>query len=453
MDYSKLKVVELKEELKNRGLSTSGLKKDLVQRLTEADAVGAVDENESTEEQAQSTGPATEIVPAPEVSKVEPTVGAPEASQEGEETSKEIIDSESKVEVSKVVESDQLPEPELEPELKPETETKAEPEEPVKDEGLPQQAMEAVEPEKVADETPEQPVETESKKVSIATAEPGHTEAEESSTVTKRKVPEAESEDAPVKRSKIESHDDQRLAEREPEATTAADVTKDEIKNEQKPVEVDRHLNAPTAKYRPTNAVYMQNFSRPLNIPSLQSHLASLADSKLAKFWIDSIRTHCYAVFESVDSATKVREGMYGQTFPLEEKGRKKLIAEYIPESKVDEWITFEEGDQGRLRKWEVAFGDGSSVDVDTDAIKLIEAGTKPQNNGPSFKDRLNPIHSPLADSTRGTRIADSSTANLANVKVKTLGELFRKTNAKPSLYYCEAPGDIVRERLRALQQ
>ncbi|KAK9240426.1 hypothetical protein V1525DRAFT_394939 [Lipomyces kononenkoae] len=452
MDYSKLKVVELKEELKNRGLSTSGLKKDLVQRLTEADAVGATEANESTEEQVQATEPATENVPAADASEVEPTIAAPESGK-GEVPSPEGIDSD-KVADSTVDESDRVPEPELKP--VPESEPEGAVTEEVNEE--PQQAMEAMEADKVAvaGEAPEQPAETDTNKDSIATAESNQTEVvEEPSTAAKRKVsPEAESEDTSMKRSKTESGYDQRMAEREPEATKATDdVTKEEIKDEEKTVEVEQHPNVPSAKYRHTNAVYMQNFSRPLNIPSLKAHLESLAGSRLSKFWIDSIRTHCYAVFESVDSATKAREDIYGQTFPLEEKGRKKLIAEYIPESKVDEWIAFEESDQGRLRKWEVAFGDGSSIDVNTDEIKLIEAGTKPQNNGPSFRDRLNPKHTPLADSTRGMKIADSTTADLANVKVKTLGELFKKTNAKPSLYYCEAPEEVVRERLRTLRQ
>ncbi|KAK9314352.1 hypothetical protein V1522DRAFT_413760 [Lipomyces starkeyi] len=433
MDYSKLKVVELKEELKNRGLSTVGLKKDLVQRLTEADAVGAVEPNEPTEEQAQEAEQAAEGADA---SEVEPPRPAPESAK-GDQASAQITDSEPEATVTKAADLDKVPELELKPE----------PEEPAKDE-VPEQTLTD------ESERPERPAEAEIKQDSITTEESNPMEVLESSMVTKRKASfDAEIEDSSLKRIKNESRYDQRMAERQPEPSGTAEVTKEEIKVDEKLVTVDRNPNTPMEKYRPTKSVYMQNFSRPLNIPSLKTHLETVAGSKLVKFWIDSIRTHCYAIFESVEAATKVREDIYGQTFPLEEKGRKKLIAEYIPDSKVDEWIAFEEGDQGRLRKWEVAFGDGLSNDADTDEIKLIEAGTKPTNNGPSFRDRLNPRNSPWVDTTRGMRIADSSTANMANVKVKTLSELFKKTKAKPSLYYCEAPEDVVKERLRNLQQ
>ncbi|KAK9354418.1 hypothetical protein V1523DRAFT_407957 [Lipomyces doorenjongii] len=438
MDYSKLKVVELKEELKNRGLSTGGLKKDLIQRLTEADAVSAVESNESTEEQAKVTEQAAEGVPALDTSEVEPR-GPSSESAKGEQASAQITDSEPEATVTKAADLDKVPELELKPE----------PGEPAKDEEVLEQTLLTDESAPV-NETPEQPAEAEIKQDSIIAEESSPMEILESSTVTKRKASfDTEIEDSSPKRIKNGSRHDQQIAEREPEPSGTAEPA---IKVDEKLVTVDRNPNTPMEKYRPTKSVYMQNFSRPLNIPSLKTHLETLAGSKLVKFWIDSIRTHCYAIFESVEAATKVREDIYGQTFPLDEKGRKKLIAEYIPDSKVDEWIAFEEGDQGRLRKWEVAFGDGLINGVDTDEIKLIEAGTKPTNNGPSFRDRLNPRHSPWVDTTRSTRIADSGTANMANVKVKTLSDLFKKTNAKPSLYYCEAPEDVVRERLRKLQ-
>ncbi|KAK9389473.1 hypothetical protein V1515DRAFT_266396 [Lipomyces mesembrius] len=438
MDYSKLKVVELKEELKNRGLSTGGLKKDLIQRLTDADAVSAVEPNEPTEEQAIVAEQAAEGEPALDTSEVEPRRPALESAT-GEQASAQITDSEPAATVTKAADSNKVPELELKPE----------PEEPAKDEEVLEQTL-LTDESVPANETAEHPAEAEIKQDSITTEESNPMEVLDPSTVTKRKASfDTEIEDSSLKRIKNES----RYAEREPEPSGTAEPTKEAIKVDEKLVPVDRNPKTPMEKYRATKSVYMQNFSRPLNIPSLKIHLETLAGSKLVKFWIDSIRTHCYAIFESVEAATKVREDIYGQTFPLEEKGRKKLIAEYIPDSKVDEWIAFEEGDQGRLRKWEVAFGDGLSNGVDAGEIRLIEAGTKPTNNGPSFRDRLNPRHSPWVDTTRGTRIADSSTASMANVKVKTLSDLFKKTNAKPSLYYCEAPEDVVRERLRKLQQ
>ncbi|KAK9243310.1 hypothetical protein V1506DRAFT_544905 [Lipomyces tetrasporus] len=490
MDYSKLKVVELKEELKSRGLSTAGLKKDLVQRLTDADAASATEENESTERQVEATEQAEETASAAESGGVQSETPVPESPKV--EAPVQVAISETGTTVIEAAEADKVQA--LEPKAASEesgageavdvrdSERKAESEGPTKVENASVLTVD-IDKSAPADEFPERPPSAEIKQHS---EELNSVEAEKPVATTKRKAsPEAEAEDVSVKRIKNESRSyneliaekepevtDEHLAEREPEATGRAEPVKREIKegensvaveaeaigavepvkeetkDDENSVAVDRNPNTPQEKYRPTKSVYIQNFSRPLNIPSLKSHLESLAGSRLVKFWIDSIRTHCYTIFESVEAASKVREEVYGQTFPLEEKGRKKLATEYIPDSKVDEWIEFEESDQGRLRKWEVSFGDGLSNGVDADAIKLVEAGTKPQNNGASFRERLNPRHSPWVDTTRSMGIADSSTVNMANVKVKSLDELFKKTNAKPSLYYCEAPEDVVRQRL-----
>ncbi|KAK9323197.1 hypothetical protein V1517DRAFT_320971 [Lipomyces orientalis] len=487
MDYSKLKVVELKEELKTRGLSTAGLKKDLVQRLTDADAASATEGKESTERQVQATEQAEGA--ASETGGGQPETPVPESAKN--EASVQVAIPETMTTVIDAAEADRVQE--AEPKPAPEefrateavdvrdSERKAEHEGHTKVESAPVLTMD-IEKSEPADVVPVQPAPAEIKQHS---EELNSVERQAPAAATKRKAsPEAEAEDVSAKRIKNESRSyneltaekeleatDEHLAEPEPEvtgtqsvkndqqegdnsvaveaeATGAAEPVKEGTKDDENSVVVDRNPNTPVEKYRPTKSVYIQNFSRPLNIPSLKSHLESLAGSSLVKFWIDSIRTHCYAIFESVEAASKVREEVYGQTFPLEEKGRKKLATEYIPDSKVDEWIEFEESDQGRLRKWEVSFGDGLSNGVDADAIKLVEAGTKPQNNGTSFRERLNPRHSPWVDTARGVGIPDSSTANMANVKVKSLDELFKKTNAKPSLYYCEAPEDVVRERL-----
>ncbi|KAJ8100309.1 hypothetical protein POJ06DRAFT_196486 [Lipomyces tetrasporus] len=445
MDYSKLKVVELKEELKSRGLSTAGLKKDLVQRLTDADAASATEENESTERQVEATEQAEETAPAAESGGVQSETPVPESPKV--EAPVQVAISETGTTVIEAAEADKVQA--LEP--------KAASEESGAVENAPVLTVD-IDKSAPADEFPEWSPSAEIKQHS---EELNSVEAEKPVATTKRKAsPEDEAEDVSVKRIKNESRSyNELIAEKEPEegensvaveaeAIGAAEPVKEETKDDENSVAVDRNPNTPREKYRPTKSVYIQNFSRPLNIPSLKSHLESLAGSRLVKFWIDSIRTHCYTIFESVEAASKVREEVYGQTFPLEEKGRKKLATEYIPDSKVDEWIEFEESDQGRLRKWEVSFGDGLSNGVDADAIKLVEAGTKPKNNGASFRERLNPRHSPWVDTTRSMGIADSSTVNMANVKVKSLDELFKKTNAKPSLYYCEAPEDVVRQRL-----
>lgn len=61
-DWASLKVVELKAELQSRGLSTKGVKADLVKRLTEADADAAAATNEDQEAAGSPNGDITKPV-------------------------------------------------------------------------------------------------------------------------------------------------------------------------------------------------------------------------------------------------------------------------------------------------------------------------------------------------------------------------------------------------------
>lgn len=61
-DWSSLKVVDLRAELSSRGLPTKGVKADLIQRLTEADAAAALAEEPDTEDQAAFTDEADHAV-------------------------------------------------------------------------------------------------------------------------------------------------------------------------------------------------------------------------------------------------------------------------------------------------------------------------------------------------------------------------------------------------------
>ncbi|KAF8467419.1 hypothetical protein BDZ91DRAFT_848617 [Kalaharituber pfeilii] len=109
-----------------------------------------------------------------------------------------------------------------------------------------------------------------------------------------------------------------------------------------------------------TPALYIRDLMRPLKPPALRTHLLALAtkapsgdgaapppEDVIKRFYINPLRTHAFVVFESTYYATKVRAGLNGRKFPVNEKGRKPLWVDFVPEEVVGRWIEEEEEEGG----------------------------------------------------------------------------------------------------------
>ncbi|KAJ1564787.1 hypothetical protein HK096_006277, partial [Nowakowskiella sp. JEL0078] len=95
----------------------------------------------------------------------------------------------------------------------------------------------------------------------------------------------------------------------------------------------------PQASIPSTDTILVSNFVRPLQVSAVKELLEQYGDVKF--FWMDKIKTHCYATFNTVANATKARESVYGITFPPEH-GR-LLTADYISSEKALKNITEQE--------------------------------------------------------------------------------------------------------------
>jgi hypothetical protein len=106
---------------------------------------------------------------------------------------------------------------------------------------------------------------------------------------------------------------------------------------------------------------------RPLAPPLLREHLIALAtpphatrDADIVRdFYLDQIKTHCIVAFADVAAAERVRAAVHGAVWP-EERSRKPLWADFVPASKVREWIETEKGAAARRGavnvRWEIAY-------------------------------------------------------------------------------------------------
>jgi apoptotic chromatin condensation inducer in the nucleus len=89
------------------------------------------------------------------------------------------------------------------------------------------------------------------------------------------------------------------------------------------------------AKNAVSCTIRVDGFKRPLRVPELKAYLAEKAGADMVEggFWMDSIKTHCYATFPHSDNATAAREALHNQVWP--ERGG-LLKADFSPHTAED---------------------------------------------------------------------------------------------------------------------
>jgi len=206
-----------------------------------------------------------------------------------------------------------------------------------------------------------------------------------------------------------------------------------------------------------TSALYIRNFMRPLQPPTLKEHLAALAKPPnsspsgaiITDFFLDTIRTHCLVRFTTVTAASRVRTALHDRAWP-DEKTRKPLWVDFVPEEKLQKWIDVEQASGGNknqpMKRWEVVYEqeDGGV------AAYLQEAdGAGPLRttfpNGQRTDSKLQPV-----DTKPLTPVAPKPTGDPGK-GFKALDDLFKSTDAKPKLYYQPVLEDTANRRLDTL--
>ncbi|KAF3482454.1 SAP domain-containing protein [Arthroderma uncinatum] len=233
------------------------------------------------------------------------------------------------------------------------------------------------------------------------------------------------------------------------------------------PAEGDDRMITP-ALHPATTSLYIRDFMRPLQPATLKRHLCSLAvppnsspdPDVVIDFFLDSIKTHCYASFTSIAAASRVRAALHDAIWP-EERTRKPLWADFIPEEKVKEWIEIEQapGNSGRgAPRWEVVYDDTE------DGVKARLQEASSINSGPprlhdnghgdahaSFGRE--PPTGPRADRMApggrpGSQQQGHAPSKMPEHGFKALDDRFLSTTAKPKLYYLPVSREVSDRRL-----
>ena len=217
-------------------------------------------------------------------------------------------------------------------------------------------------------------------------------------------------------------------------------------------------------------ALYIRNFMRPLQPGNLKDHLASLATPAnnspkpgvikpdvITNFYLDPIRTHCLAEFNSISAASRVRSALHSKVWP-DERTRKPLWVDFVPEEKVRQWIEVQQSESsGRgqaAKRWEVVYEDEEG------AIKayLQEAGTAPRAAGllPTKTEHGRgvvgaPSGPRVNEPEQQVRQAEAKPRADGGKGFKALDDLFQSTGAKPKLYFLPVAEQVANRRLDQL--
>lgn len=219
--------------------------------------------------------------------------------------------------------------------------------------------------------------------------------------------------------------------------------------------EVEPALHAATA------ALYVGGLMRPLQPTGLKNHLVGLASAPGASpnpdaiqdFYLDPIKTHCFASFANVSAASRVRSALHGTVWP-NERNRKTLFVDFIPEHKMQEWINIEEDARGRggpAPRWEVKY------DRTDEGVEAFLEGVDARASAPQAQPRepiapRAPPTGPRASFAQSDRRPSGPPPAESRPEpghgFQPLDDLFVSTTTKPKLYYLPVSREMADRRL-----
>ncbi|KAK8051237.1 hypothetical protein PG993_002622 [Apiospora rasikravindrae] len=435
-DYNKLKVVDLRAELKSRGLPTNGLKAELVARLEEAES-GAIenddaeevppttDEHEAVPPTQHESNESAEAVIQPEVENeagVDDTVvedaqdNAPAASEPPvpngdsavateEPTASTVQDTEplttgvDSVASSVQLEASGVPSPSEALQDSQKRRRRSTTPAPDPDEVARKRTRhESGEDVSIAPDGEDLPV---AKEEVISQPEKNEVEMVDNSQNVAEEAAATNAADAgqlhdnKLENNQGDSHngeqgdvlmpDHQDLDQDRPYARSEhqSDTHMEDDQPQISATEVERDVEP--SIHPATTALYIKNFMRPLRPQQVQDYLVQLAtpagsdsdDRAVVDFYLDNIRTHSLVVFNTTSAASRVRTALHGTVWP-EESTRKPLWVDYFPPEMFDEWVDTESagrGGRGSFNRFEVMYDEDRDGNVMT---RLEDVGAAP---------------------------------------------------------------------------
>ncbi|CAM1511222.1 Fc.00g087350.m01.CDS01 [Cosmosporella sp. VM-42] len=175
--------------------------------------------------------------------------------------------------------------------------------------------------------------------------------------------------------------------------------------------DMDYERDVAPAVHPATCALYIKNLMRPIRPNEIQTHLTDLAtppseaidDKTIINLHLDQLRTHAFVIFKSTSAASRVRTALHDIVWP-DESNRKPLWVDFVPPEKVQKWIDMEESSGGGRNgaRWEIVYEDGPDGNIEA----FLESGATALRAGPAPSGRapLGPATDPIPTGPRNYR-------------------------------------------------
>jgi len=183
-------------------------------------------------------------------------------------------------------------------------------------------------------------------------------------------------------------------------------------KQKQDPEQDNEESESPKERTCDGPCIGIRNFVRPFKPDSVKQYLEETAEGKIEKFWVSQLKSHCYVQFDTKDAAERALNKLSGIVYQPE--GGKKLDTETLTESDLE---------------------------------KIIEG------NSDSFLNQKDQSSKPRSETHNGTEEGEEVDEDDEEEKVpetmnaEKLDSLFKKTKAKPHLYYLPLTEDQVEDK------
>ncbi|KAK6064891.1 hypothetical protein SCUP515_11527 [Seiridium cupressi] len=216
-----------------------------------------------------------------------------------------------------------------------------------------------------------------------------------------------------------------------------------------------------------TSALYIKNFMRPLRPQAVKDHLLDLAtpagveidDQTIPDFYLDNIRTHSFVLFNSVTAAKRVRNALHNQVWP-DETNRKPLWIDYIPSERYHDWVAMEQsagGGRGSASRYEVVYEHDRNGNV---IAALEESGAAPPAAKPApMLERKQSVPTGPSRGLTGIEGAPTGPRGLqgggrAPVHHSRLDRVVdhKSSIARPTVAYQPVPEELARRRQDAIK-
>ncbi|CAN7068229.1 unnamed protein product [Brassica oleracea var. botrytis] len=177
----------------------------------------------------------------------------------------------------------------------------------------------------------------------------------------------------------------------------------------------------PPSPKEPTNSLKIDRFLRPFTLKAVQELLGKTGN--VTSFWMDTIKTHCYVSYGSVEEAAATREAVYNLQWPP--NGGRLLTAEFVGPEEVKAKLEAPPPQQPK---------DQAPSQPPPTALPP----PPPLAKAPPVKERhALPPPPPLVPEEQEAPIV-------------TLDDLFKKTKAIPRIYYLPLSEEQVAAKLAA---